>query len=61
MGWLHDEVFVQNDDEEGADVDREQEEYEKGLYQQISEAKSNDRRRREEAVRQIQGMADDKE
>ena len=42
MEWLHNEVFTHVDDGEGADVDKEQEEYEKALYLQISEAKKND-------------------
>ena len=61
MEWLHNEVFTHVDDGEGANVDKDQEEYEKALHHQILEAKSNDRRRREAAAKQIQGMADDKE
>ena len=59
--WLDNEVFLQVDDGNGADVDKEQEEYEKALYDQISEAKNNDRRWWEVAARQIQDMADDEE
>ena len=61
MEWLHNEVFTHVDDGEGADVDKEQEEYEKALYLQISEAKKNDRCRREAAAREIQGVGDDEE
>ena len=59
--WLDNEVFLQVDDGNGADVDKEQEEYEKALYDQISEAKNNNRRRWETATRQIQDMADNEE
>ena len=39
--WLDNEVFLQVDDGNGADVNKEQEEYEKALYDQILEAKNN--------------------
>lgn len=41
LGWLKDEVFLQEDDDEIAQIDEEQREFEGGFLKEVEEARNN--------------------
>ena len=55
--WWNDEVFAQDDDEERAEVDKEQEAFEENLRKGIAKTGSEFRRRNKSALQELQGEA----
>lgn len=55
--WWNDEVFVQEEDEEEAEVDKEQEAYEAKLARKIARAGKEQRQRREEVLQDLREEA----
>ena len=56
--WLTEEVFVQQDDEEKADMDEEQYAFEEDFSESLKMAKDELRRKRKEAIEEFRRGAD---